>query len=112
MKSVCALLALLAILVVAMPSADAGVHVSKGTILSVDARTGRIVMTQERGTHLLAVNGQTRIFDETGAAVPVASLRTGDFVREECVPNGRGAATAAQIRLLRPAWMETTTPGM
>jgi hypothetical protein len=30
------LLALLAILVLTVPSADAGVHVSKGTILSVD----------------------------------------------------------------------------
>ncbi len=113
MKSVSVALALLAALALAAPAIEAGeLHASKGTILSVDVKTGRILMTQERGTHVLALNGQTRVVDETGAVMAAAALQPGDLVREECAADGHGAAVAKHIRLLRPAWMDTASPEM
>ncbi len=116
MKATCIALALLtagALIPLGLSgTVEAGdIHTGKGTVLSVNIREGRILMTEGlRGTHVLVLNPQTKVVDETGAEILVTTLRPGDLVREECrlVQNGNGVAR--QIRLLRPAWMETASP--
>ncbi len=95
-------------------SAEAGaLHTGKGTVLSVDAGAGRVVMTHDPGgRHVLALDAATRIVDETGSPIPAAALQAGDTVREECVLRDGGPALAKQIRLLRRAWMDTASPEM
>jgi len=86
------------------------VHHGKGTVLSVDMRNGRLVMTEEpRENHLLALDHRTRIFDERGGTMPAAALQPGDLIREECMLMENGKGLAREIRLLRPAWMDTTS---
>jgi hypothetical protein len=95
------------------PGADAaGLHTGKGTVLSVDAATGRLVMTHgAHGRHVLVLDRATRVVDETGAPIPAAALQPGDVVREECV-TGAGLPVARQIWVLRPAWKELASPEM
>ena len=87
-------------------------HASKGTLLSVDAKTGRVVMTEASGSHTLFLNQQTEILDETGHITLAAFLRTGDLVREECLLEEQDKGVARQIRVLRPAWMDSASPEM
>lgn len=87
-------------------------HTGNGTLLSVDAKAGRVVMTEGGGSHTLSLNQQTTIVDETGRIVSAAFLRTGDFVREECLLEEQGEGVARQIRVLRPAWMDLASPEM
>src|SRR5262245_19844741 len=91
----------------------AGLHTGKGTVLSVDTRAGRLVMAHEaEGRHAFRLDATTRIVDETGRPISAAELPVGDYVREECVMQGHGIALAKQIRVLRPAWMESASPEM
>ncbi len=93
------------------PVEAAGPHTGKGVVLSVDARAGRLSMTEEpRGTHVLTLTAETRVFDAEGVAMTPAALQPGDLVREECDANGPGQGVARQIRVLRPAWLETASP--
>ncbi len=98
--------------VAAVEAAEAGaIHDGKGTVLSVDIRGRRIRMTEESSrTHVLSWNDQTKVINEAGHPIPPTALQPGDLVREECLVVGDGTFTAQQIRLLRPAWMETASP--
>ena len=90
-----------------------GLHTGKGTLLSVEANEGRILMTEEpRGTHVLSLNHETTIVDATGSPLSAAALQPGDLIREECRVVGDGTFVARQIRLLRPAWIEGASPEM
>jgi len=92
-------------------AAEIAVHTGKGTVLFVRGSGDQIQMTDERGGKLvLWLAPQTRVVDETGNPMPVAALRSGDLVREQCVEWENGKLVAKQIRLLRPAWMETGIP--
>ena len=110
-------LALLVAIVMALSplgsvGADAGdLHSGKGTVLRVGAGGGWILMAEEpSGTHVLVLDPQTNVVDETGQRIAATALRPGDLVREECqlVQDDNGVAT--EIRVLRPAWMETASP--
>ncbi len=94
-----------------LSAAETGsIHQGKGTVLSVDMKEGRLVMTEEpRGNHLVFLDHQTRIFDERGSSMPAAALQPGDLIREECLLMENGKGLAREIRLLRPAWMDTTS---
>jgi len=95
-------------------TAEAGPHHSgKGKVLSLDARAGRLVLAHDtEGRHIYRLDGATRFFDETGSPITAAQIGVGDYVREECVPEAHGIALAKQIRVLRPAWMESASPEM
>ena len=99
--------------VVPLGAAEAGaVHTGKGTVLSVDVKTRQVVMTaggSER-FHALLLNSETKVVDEMGNPISPAALQAGDLIREECQAAGNGAFTAKQIRILRPAWMDTASP--
>jgi hypothetical protein len=106
-------LALVAALVLTAGAEAGSLHSGKGTVLSVDARAGRLVMAHEtEGRHLYRLDATTRIVDELGQPIAAADLRTGDYVREECVPEANGIPLAKQIRVLHRAWMETVNPEM
>jgi hypothetical protein len=102
----------MALLPLASVGADAGdVHSGKGTVLWVDVEGRRILMTEEPdGTHMLVLELRTKVVDETGRRIAATALRPGDLVREECQLVGDDNAVATEIRLLRPAWMETASP--
>ena len=86
-------------------------HTGKGTVLSVDGKGDKILMTEEpRGTHVLSLTHDTKVVNEMGSAISAASLQPGDLIREECLGVGDGTFVARQIRLLRPAWMEGASP--
>jgi hypothetical protein len=114
MNALSCVLVLLIALAALAAGAEAGVlHTGKGTVLSVDARAGRLVMAHEaEGRHAYRLDATTRIIDETGRPITAAEIRVGDYVREECVPEAHGIALAKQIRVLRPAWMESASPEM
>ncbi len=86
-------------------------HHGKATVLSVDPKEVRILMTEEpRGTLVLSLNGETRIVDDMGNRMAAAALQPGDLVREQCLGLENGKFVAREIRVLRPAWMETASP--
>ncbi len=86
-------------------------HSGKGTVLWVGAGAGWIRMTEEsNGTHVLVLDPQTKVVDETGQRIAATALRPGDLVREECELAQDGKGVAKEIRVLRPAWMETASP--
>ena len=86
-------------------------HTGKGTVLSVEGRGERILMTEEpQGTHVLSLTHETTVVNVMGNLISAASLQPGDLIREECRAAGDGTFVARQIRLLRPAWMEGASP--
>ncbi len=92
-------------------AAAGDLHSGKGTILWVDVGGGWIQMTEESsGTHVLVLDPQTKVVDETGRRISPTALQPGDLVREECQLVQDDDGVAKEIRLLRPAWMETASP--
>lgn len=86
-------------------------HSGKGTVLWVDVEGRRILMTEEsNGTHVLVLDSHTKVVDEAGRPISASALQLGDLVREECQLVGDDNGVAREIRLLRPAWMETASP--
>ena len=108
----CALAAMALVMLGA--SAEAGpLHAGKGTILAMDAREGRLLMSDSvEGRHVLILDRTTRVVDETGAPIPASALQAGDLVREECQPRAQAPAVAREIRRLRPAWADLSSPEM
>jgi len=86
-------------------------HSGKGTVLRVGAGGGWILMAEEsNGTHVLVLDSQTKVVDEAGRPISASALQLGDLVREECQLVQDDNGVAREIRLLRPAWMETASP--
>jgi actin-like ATPase involved in cell morphogenesis len=83
-----------------------GMH--RGTGIVIAASPSEITMTEGDGVHRIAVDKATRIV--IGPEARVRRLGAGDYVAEECVPDGKGGFKAVKIILYRPAWMELASP--
>ena len=106
------LLTAIALTLPAGGAAESGtIHTGMGTVLGVEVNGSWVLMTEEpHGTHVLFLDHLTKIVNETGGSISAAELNPGDLVREECLLVEGGKGLAKQIRLLRPAWMETASP--
>jgi actin-like ATPase involved in cell morphogenesis len=83
-----------------------GMHRGTGILIAVSP--SEITMTEGDGVHRIAVDKATRIV--IGPEAHVRRLGAGDYVAEECVPDGKGGFKAVKIVLYRPAWMELASP--
>ncbi len=83
-----------------------GTH--RGTGVVVVLSPSEIALLEGEGLHRMTINQGTRI--RIGAEDRVYRLGIGDYVAEECVPDGTGGVTAVRLTLYRPAWMENASP--
>lgn len=79
-----------------------GTHQGTGVVVAVSP--SGITMTEGQGFHRIALDKATRIVIDPEAGV--RRLGAGDYVAEECVPDGKGGFKAVKIILYRPAWRE------
>jgi hypothetical protein len=82
------------------------VHRGTGIVTAVSP-TG-IVLKEAYGHHAMAIDGTTRIVIDPEARVERYGV--GDYVAEECVPDGKGGVRAVKLALLRAAWMDNASP--
>lgn len=82
-----------------------GVHQGVGIVVAVSP--SEITLQEAGGPHRLTIDRTTRTL-----IVPedrVGQLGIGDYVAEECVPDGKGGLKAVKLTLYRPAWMENAS---
>ncbi len=86
------------------PAATA--HHGKGRIVAIGP--GRITLAEPPGHHAMRVDATTEIVIPREAQV--SRLGVGDYVAEECIPDGKGGSKAVRLTLYRPAWMDHASP--
>jgi hypothetical protein len=80
----------------------------RGTGIVTAISPTRVVLKEAEGVHALTITKATRI--EIAAEHGVARIGVGDYVAEECVPDGKGGLRAVSLTLYRPAWLEISSP--
>ena len=81
-------------------------HNGKGRVLAVSPV--EITLAEPGGRHPMTLSSDTEVLIDQDASV--SRIGRGDYVAEECVPDGKGGVKAVRITLYRPAWMEHASP--
>lgn len=82
--------------------------VHRGAGIVVALSPSEITLKDGAERHRLTIDRSTRIV--IGSHDHVRQIGIGDYVGEECVPDGRGGLRALTLTLYRPAWMEYASP--
>ena len=83
-------------------------HRSTGIVVAISPTGLTMIEDHGRHRHVLGIDSTTRIL--LGAGTGVRGLGVGDYVAEECVPDGKGGLRAVKLVLYRPAWLDLASP--
>ena len=83
-----------------------GTH--RGTGIVVAVAPGAMTVREAAASHTMTTDLGTRTL--LTPEDQVSQIGVGDYIAEECVPDGRGGVTAVKLTLYRPAWMEHASP--
>jgi len=85
--------------------APKGVHRGTGVVVAISP--SEITLQEAERPHRMAIDRttQTLILPDDR----VGQLGIGDYVAEECIPDGKGGLKAVRLTLYRPAWMENAS---
>jgi hypothetical protein len=81
-------------------------HRGVGIVTALSSSEITLKEGEERHTMRIGSNTKISIRSEDR----VRGLGVGDYVAEECVPDGTGHVRAIKLVLYRPAWMENASP--
>ena len=82
--------------------------VHRGTGIVISLSPSEITLKEGDERHRMTLEKSTRILITSEDRV--RQLGIGDYVAEECVPDGKGGIMAIKLTLYRPAWMENASP--
>ena len=80
----------------------------RGTGIVIALSPSEVTLKEGDDFHRMAVDLGTRILIASDDRV--RQIGVGDYVAEECVPDGKDGVRAVRLTLYRPAWMENASP--